>query len=58
MWGEGGRQPMKKAEPPMKSVKLPPDLHLRFKTQVSSEGLGVQAVVIRLIEDYLKKRGA
>lgn len=50
---------MKKAdEPPMKSVKIPPDLHLRFKTQVSSEGLGVQAVVVKLIEDYLKKRGA
>jgi predicted HicB family RNase H-like nuclease len=36
---------------------VPEDLHLRAKVQATKEGLSLKALVIRLLEEYLKKVG-
>jgi predicted HicB family RNase H-like nuclease len=36
---------------------VPEDLHRRAKAQAAMEGISLKALVIKLLEDYLKKKG-
>ena len=36
---------------------VPEDLHRRAKAQAAMEGISLKALVIKLLEGYLKKKG-
>ena len=53
IWSKGGGQVAKTIN--LRDVSE--DLHLRAKVQATKEGLSLKALVIRLLEEYLKKVG-